>query len=129
MNNNESNRPPTNQELISILEDVTRSIQETRHLLRTSNSSPETIDGLIKDDFIYLFDTLQRLRIANNSVVPYPESSQYRNHDPGPTENNQFDPTAYLRDVPRSPLPEETIEESPGDEPGASLPRYRPTNE
>jgi len=90
MTNNESNQPPTNQELISILEDVTRSIQETRHLLRNFNPSPETIDGLIKDDFIYLFDTLQRLRLTNNSVVPYPESSQYRNHDPSFLRNYKF---------------------------------------
>jgi len=129
MTNNDYNQPPSTQELIEILEDVTNSLQETRFLLRTSNTHRDTIDGLIKDDFIHLFDTLQRLRIVTDEVVPYPASSQYRNHDPGQTPTSQFDPTAYLQDVPRSPLPEETVEESSGPEPRQSFPRSNPATE
>jgi len=129
MPNNDYNQPPSNQELIEILEDVTNSLQETRFLLRNSNSHRDTIDGLIKDDFIHLFDTLQRLRIVTDSVVPYPASSQYRNHDPGQTATSQFDTTAYLQDIPRSPLPEETVEESSGPEPRQSVPIPNPATE
>jgi len=88
------------EEIIIVLEDITESIQSTRWYLNNPQISRNTVDELLRDDFITLFNLLQDIRSVNNNQWRWPRSSQYRNHNPIYTNNNarvqSYDNTAYL---------------------------------
>lgn len=104
-----SNQIPNHlhESTILTLEQVLDSLQSTRLFLSDTEISRATVDGLIEEDFLQLFDLLQEIRSVNNDQWTYPEESQYRNHDPRtqlrqlrPGQANAYNNQAYLQDDP-----------------------------